>query len=181
VATLHATPGNSPDKASLQPGYRTDEERYDVKLTISRAAREFGVARTTIYRQAKSGKLTLGRDRHGERYVDAAEMARVFADRGSSAPAAVTGKEDVAGRSGSALATVYAAQLDQKVRFLEQQVLLLERELAEARNREGWLRSLIETRLLSPPEAPHGSRERPAKKSSKAAKKGRKGKKSHKR
>jgi len=47
------------------------------KLTISAAAREFGVSRSTLYRAVSNGTVSIQHE-NGSKYIDSSEMVRVY-------------------------------------------------------------------------------------------------------
>lgn len=58
------------------------------RLNISQAARDWGLARSTVQRAIKNGHLAVSRDRNGTKYIDSSEMIRAYG-------AAATPSEDV--------------------------------------------------------------------------------------
>jgi excisionase family DNA binding protein len=54
------------------------------KLTITKAAKQFSVGRSTLYRAIHSGRLTVHRE-NGVKYIDSSEMVRVYGTGGNPA------------------------------------------------------------------------------------------------
>jgi predicted site-specific integrase-resolvase len=110
-------------------------------ISISEAARIWSVARSTIQRALQEGRLSATAKVNGSRGIDTAEMLRVFGE----APVAL----QECGSSELERATPLAT--DSTIVALQAQVKLLQEQLQEARQREAWLQSIIEQRLLPPP------------------------------
>lgn len=113
-------------------------------LSISEAAREAGVARTTIQRALKEGRLSATRQSDGTKGIDTSELYRVFGEPRS--------------RPQRQPEPAASAAFD----ALQQQLDAMRQELDAARSREEWYqqqlereqeeRRGLEQRLLSPPE-----------------------------
>lgn len=100
------------------------------------------MARSTLYdRYIVRGVLSVGQDRQGRRFVEIAELLRVFGElNGAQAvrtPDTPTDKQ----RQARTSADDGDGQL---VAVLRDQISLLERQLQQAENRERWLRQQIE-------------------------------------
>ena len=48
------------------------------KLNITQAARDWSIARSTLQRAIKSGKVSIHQDGNGAKYIDSSEMIRVY-------------------------------------------------------------------------------------------------------
>ena len=110
-------------------------------ISISEAARTWRMARSTLQRAIQEGRLSATVRADGSRGIDTAELIRVFGE----APVALQER----GSSEVQRATPSAA--DSTIATLQAQVNLLQAQLQEARQREAWLQSIIEQRLLPPP------------------------------
>lgn len=98
------------------------------KLSVSKAANDFGVSRQTIYKYFKNG--TLSKNEDGS--VDASEMVRVFGVK--KVPISDLQKESVIVDSG----------LQRENDSLRQQVDQLLKQVDDYKNREKWLMQQIE-------------------------------------
>ena len=105
-------------------------------LTLSEAARQWGMSRQTLYVHNKAGKLSFSAFPNGEPGLDPAEMVRVYGEPG-------TGKTRVRRPAGGDMlrsatppvttpAVALSARLDAALEMLEQ----TRQELAAARDRE---------------------------------------------
>lgn len=130
-------------------------------LSISEAARAWGVGRSTLQRAIKEGRLSATNQADGSKGIDTAELLRVFGearsdtgndtrmDRGSS-------KSDTGSTRSEAGASL-RADTAPVIDALQAQIALLQTALTEAKEREGWLRGQVESlqqRLLPPPKKP---------------------------
>ena len=118
------------------------------QVSISQAARLAGISRSALYRSyIKTGKLTIGSDAQGRPVVDTSELIRVFGDQfGSTGKATEVDTQKIQIDTGVLQAEI--SRLSGLVRVYEQQ-------LAEAKEREAWLRArldAVEQKLLSGPE-----------------------------
>ena len=52
------------------------------KLSITEAARQFSVGRSTLYRHIKMGRITVHHE-NGIKYIDSSEMVRVYSPSGT--------------------------------------------------------------------------------------------------
>ena len=117
-------------------------------LTFSQAIRAAGVARSTIYRYVKDGKLSATRFPDGRRGIDTAELERVFGPLQS-----FDTSQTIASKQ-SRTAKIQPGMFqgwDEIVELLRQQVQLLERELMDAKAEKAKLLGLLEQRLLEIP------------------------------
>lgn len=98
------------------------------KLSVSRAATDFGVSRQTIYKYFKTGTLS----KNDDGTVDASEMIRVFGEKRKTV--STIHPEPVIVDSG----------LQRENDTLKQQVEQLVKQLDDYKNREKWLMQQIE-------------------------------------
>ena len=63
-----------------------------MKMNMSQAAKAAGKDRKTLYRHAKKGKLTVGKDSNGNPVIDVAELERVYGPLNLNATPATVGK-----------------------------------------------------------------------------------------
>ena len=114
-------------------------------LTFSQAIRAAGVARSTIYRYVKDGKLSATRFPDGRRGIDTAELERVFGPLQSfDTSQTISSKQS---RTAKKQAGMFQGR-DEIIELLRQQVQLLERELVDAKAEKAKLLGLLEQRLL---------------------------------
>src|SRR5512135_750716 len=114
-------------------------------ISISEAARTWRIARSTLQRAIQEGRLSATIRADGSRGIDTAELIRVFGD----APGALQERDSSKVQHATPVATPNVA--DATIATLQAQVDLLQAQLQEARQREAWLQSIIEQRLLPPP------------------------------
>ena len=130
-------------------------------LTLSRAARTAGVARTTIYSHIKNGKLSATRGPDGGRYIDSAELVRVYGQ--PKKPVART--PDATPPRTSKPTTVDVALQQARIEALEAQVRLLRGELERAHTEKARLLDVVDRALLQGPvQEPKGKRRKGKKK-----------------
>lgn len=96
-----------------------------MQITIQELQNQWGVARSTVYKHIKAGRLT----RLANGKIDVSEIVRVYG--GPSANTPTDGKKSV-------IDTTETAILKEKIAFLESQ-------LAQAEKREEWLKGQVET------------------------------------
>ena len=114
-------------------------------LTFSQAIRAAGVARSTIYRYVKEGKLSATRFPDGRRGLDTAELERAFGPLQSfDTSQTIPSKQS---RTAKIQPGMFQER-DEIVKLLRQQVQLLERELVDAKAEKAKLLGLLEQRLL---------------------------------
>ncbi len=118
------------------------------KISISEAARMVGISRSALYRSyIKIGKITVERDIDGKPMIDLSELIRVFGEQIVS-----TSKNTERNTQKTQLETgIFQAEIER----LAGLVRVYEQQLAEAKEREAWLRSkldAIEQKLLAGPE-----------------------------
>ena len=69
-----------------------DEERSKAEITISEAAKRGYASRATLQRAIKNGKLSVAREDNGFKYIQIAELERVYGATGVSSQASATPK-----------------------------------------------------------------------------------------
>jgi predicted site-specific integrase-resolvase len=110
-------------------------------ISISEAARTWCIARSTLQRAIQEGRLSATIRADGSKGIDTAELIRIFGE----APVALQE------RSSSEVQRATPLAADLTIATLQAQVDSLQAQLQEARQREAWLQSIIEQRLLPPP------------------------------
>ena len=110
-------------------------------LTIAKAARTFGVARSTIYSHLRSGKLSATRTPEGERRIDTSELHRVY---GSVVDTPQSGAVDTTPHD--------VAILQARIEALEAQNRLLRDEVETGRAEKKQLLEVISRGLLEAPK-----------------------------
>jgi septal ring factor EnvC (AmiA/AmiB activator) len=95
-------------------------------MTLGKAAKQWNLARGTVYAAAKNGKLSVSKNSQGHYQVDAAEMSRVY------------GQPKAKEQPQKEQQTTIATDLMQK------QIDMLERQLKEAKEREDRLNNQID-------------------------------------
>ena len=96
-----------------------------MQITIQELQKQWGVARSTVYKHMKAGRIT----RLDNGLIDVSEVIRVYGEPSANTPR--DGKQSV-------IDTTETAILKEKIAFLESQ-------LAQAEKREEWLRGQVET------------------------------------
>ena len=114
-------------------------------LTFSQAIRAAGVARSTIYRYVKEGKLSATRFPDGRRGIDTAELERVFGPLQSFDTSQIIASKQ--SRTAKKQVGMFQGR-DEIIELLRQQVQMLERELVDAKAEKAKLLGLLEQRLL---------------------------------
>jgi hypothetical protein len=99
-----------------------------MQITIQELQNQWGVARSTVYKHIKAGRLT----RLGNGKIDVSEVLRVYGEPSKNTP--IDSKNSVRDKAESHDNTL----LLDKIAFLESQ-------LAQAEKREEWLRGQVET------------------------------------
>ena len=119
-------------------------------LTFSQAAKVAQASRSTIYRYAQEGRISVVRLPNGRRGIDAAELERVF---GPLKP--LDTSQDAPKKQGRMIKTQVniSQERDEVIGLLRQQVELLERELTNAKEEKARLLGLLEQRLLESPRS----------------------------
>ena len=126
-------------------------------LTFSQAAQVASASRSTIYRYAQEGRISVVRLPNGKRGIDVTELERVFGplkklDKSQNIPIKQV-------RTVKTQADVFQER-DEVVGLLRQQVELLERELISAKEEKARLLGLLEQRLLESPEVKQRKRKK---------------------
>lgn len=110
-------------------------------LGINAAARAAGVARSTIQRAIKTGRLSAVSTATGEHGIDLAELLRVFGPLPQARPAQAAAPLPAAASDATGEATLVGVLRDQLQQALERERQAIER----ARERESRLLALLET------------------------------------
>ena len=121
-------------------------------LTFSQAIQVANVSRSTIYRYAQEGRISVVRLPNGKRGIDVAELERVFGPLKKSDTSQNIPIKQV--RTAKTQGDVFQER-DEVVKLLHQQVELLERELTSAKEEKARLLGLLEQRLLESPRGKH--------------------------
>ena len=117
-------------------------------LTFSQATQVASVSRSTIYRYAQEGRISVVRLPNGKRGIDIAELERVFGPLKKLEPSQNIPAKQVG--TAKTQADIFQER-SEIVELLRQQVELLERELISAKEEKARLLGLLEQRLLGPP------------------------------
>ncbi len=126
-------------------------------LTLTEASRASGVARSTLYGYIQRGKLNVTSHPRGGRGVDTVELERLFGPLKQTEvpqdtpvkPAKTTKKTRTTTKARTVKKKVDISQeRDEAIGLLDQQVKLLEQELADVKERLG----VLEQRSLKPPK-----------------------------
>ena len=121
-------------------------------LTFSQAAQVTSASRSTIYRYAQEGKISVVRTPNGKRGIDVTELERVFGPLKKLDTSQNILVKQV--RTTKTQANVLQER-SEVVELLRQQVELLERELTSAKEEKARLLGLLEQRLLESPKSKH--------------------------
>lgn len=121
-------------------------------LTFSQAAQVTSASRSTIYRYAKEGRISVVRLPNGKRGIDIAELERVFGPLTS-----LDTSQNIPVKQGKTVKTQtdVSQERSEVVELLRQQMNLLERELMNAKEEKARLLGLLEQHLLGPPRDKH--------------------------
>jgi hypothetical protein len=134
-------------------------------ISISEAAKTWRIARSTLQRAVREGRLSITTKTNGSRGIDTAELVRVFGEPSPAAlhvalhaalqPNAAPDQASAAAQGIAALQAQVAALQEQLQEARQREAAALERETA-ALERERWLRGLIEhqQQRLPPPAPP---------------------------
>lgn len=119
------------------------------RITVSKAAKQFNVSRTTIYKLIKEGKIT----RDSDNNLDVSDLVRLFSVQNKSEPEPTqvdTSSEHIEsspehvetppGHNESALVL--------EIEHLKQQVAFLEKQLEYVKANEAWLKQQLDQKLL---------------------------------
>ena len=121
-------------------------------LTFSQAAQVTSASRSTIYRYAQEGRISVVRLPNGKRGIDITELERVFGPPKKLEPSQNIPTKQV--RTAKIQADL-SQEKDEVIELLRQQVKLLERELTSAKEEKARLLDLLEQRLLESPRSKH--------------------------
>ena len=116
-------------------------------LTMTQAAQQAGISRSTLYRAIRTGRISVVSLPTGKRGVDTSELIRVF---GPLQPSTVQ-----KGQSGT---PPDIAVLRERCASLQREVEWLRADLADAKNERNRLLGLLETRLLQPSQKRKGKK-----------------------
>ena len=119
-------------------------------LSMTQAARQAGISRSTLYRAIRAGRLSTTSQPDGSRGVDTAELMRVFGPLQAD-----TVQVTQSGTSSD------IAVMRERCTMLEWDIEWLRAELADAKNEKTRLLGMLEQRLL---ETPKGKRRKGKKK-----------------
>jgi excisionase family DNA binding protein len=108
------------------------------QLTIAEAARRAGVTRQTIYEWNRKGRLSINRDRVNKPYIDQAELHRCCGDTLKIVPIEPPSPEPQINGAG------------RDVELLEQQIGLLQQQLAELQRNNEWLKTQLAEVIRQP-------------------------------
>ncbi len=109
-------------------------------FTLGQAAKETGVAKTTIARAIKNGRLSASKNDKGEYSIDPSELFRVYKRNTGNKSHNTEMKQDTTPNDP---ATLQAAILEERVRGLEDKIQLLERQLEKAEGRADTVQLLL--------------------------------------
>ena len=115
-------------------------------LTLTQAAKAAGVARSTLYRAIRNGRISVISQPNGSKGIDTVELMRVFGPL-----------QDAAEQTQRSNMHQNAALLRARIDALERENTLLRDEVQASRERENKLLDVVSRGLL---EAPKGKRRR---------------------
>ena len=110
-------------------------------LTLTQAAKTAGIARSTLYRAIRNGRLSLVSKPNGSKGIDTSELQRVFGPLQSATK--LTGQHDAPGD---------VALLQTRIDALERENGLLRDEIQASRARESKLLDVVSQGLLEGPK-----------------------------
>ena len=116
-------------------------------LTMTQAAQQAGISRSTLYRAIRAGRISMVSLPTGKHGIDTAELIRVF---GPLQPNTVQKKQD------GTLSDI--AVLRERCASLQREVEWLRADLTDAKNERNRLLGLLETRLLQPSQKHKGKK-----------------------
>jgi len=116
------------------------------EISIKEAIAAGWASRATIYREIKAGTLSVKKTSDNRSLVDTSELIRVFGEPRLRDTKDETNQHDARHSS----ETTENAVLKERLEGLERDRMRLEREVAEAKEREAWLKQQLErqTNLL---------------------------------
>ena len=114
-------------------------------LTLTQAAKTAGIARSTLYRAIRNGRLSVVSQPNGSKGIDTSELQRVFGplQRATKPTRQYDALEDV-------------ALLQVRINALERENGLLRDEIQASRERESKLLNIVSQELLERPKTKHG-------------------------
>ena len=113
-------------------------------LTLTQAAKTAGIARSTLYRAIRNGRLSVASQPNGSKGIDTSELQRVFGPlQRTTKP---TGQHD---------ASQDVALLQTRIDALERENGLLRDEIQASRERENKLLDVVSQGLLEAPKGKH--------------------------
>ena len=110
-------------------------------LSMTQAAQQAGISRSTLYRCIKQGRLSVTTRSDGTRGIDIAELLRAFG------PLQADTSQVTHGGTPSDITVI-----QERCSMLEQQVEWLRAELADAKEEKKQLLRVLEVKLLEGPE-----------------------------
>ena len=119
-------------------------------LTLTQAAKAAGVARSTLYRAIRKGRISVVSRTNGSKGIDTTELIRVFGPL-----------QDAAEQARQPNAQQDVALLRARIDALERENMLLKDEVQASRERENKLLNVVTQGLL---EGPKGKRRKGKKK-----------------
>jgi hypothetical protein len=129
------------------------------KLSISGAAKAWGVSRQTIYNRINEGVLSIEKDASENTLIDTTEMLRVFGEPGAAADAAETvqalsnGKASDTLRQQIQIETLKRTAAEERAAMLETQLANLQRQVERLEARDETRDKLLSTTVQSVNEA----------------------------
>ena len=111
-------------------------------LTLTQAAKTAGIARSTLYRAIRNGRLSVVSQPNGSKGIDTSELQRVFGPLQSTTK--LSGQYD---------APQDVALLQARIDALERENGLLRDEIQASRERESKLLDVVSQGLLEGPKA----------------------------
>ena len=114
-------------------------------LTLTQAAKTAGIARSTLYRAIRNGRLSVVSQPNGSKGIDTSELQRVFGLLQSTTKP--TRQDD---------APQDVALLQTRIDALERENGLLRDEIQASREREGKLLDVVSQGLLEGPKSKRG-------------------------
>lgn len=112
------------------------------RISVNRAAKDFKVSRTTLYKMIREGKLT--RDDDGQ--LDTSDLVRLFSTHVKPEPDLT--EVDTSPEQSEAPIGQREQVLLQEVEHLKQQVAFLEKQLEYVKANEEWLKQQLDQKLL---------------------------------
>jgi hypothetical protein len=116
-------------------------------FNLTEAGRVIGKSRATIQRAIKSGKLSYQLDSQNQKYIEASELLRVFADEADFTRAALPGagnKKGAPAESASRFDEKYEALQEKLVRQQQNEIERLEAALERAQQGQNKITALLE-------------------------------------